>query len=31
MLRYAEIEGALNKETGTKGLSLIRLPVAVSG
>lgn len=28
MLRYAEIEGVLNKETGTKGLSLIRLPVA---
>ncbi|MBA3547884.1 MAG: hypothetical protein H0T76_15480 [Nannocystis sp.] len=31
MLRYAEIEGALNKETGTKGLSLIRLPVALGG
>ena len=28
MLRYAEIDGALNKDTGTKGLSLIRLPVA---
>lgn len=28
MLRYAEIEGALNKETGTKGLSLVALPVA---
>lgn len=28
MLRYAEIDGVLNKETGTKGLSLIALPVA---
>ncbi len=28
MLRYAEIEGALNKETGTRGLSLVSLPVA---
>ena len=27
MLRYAEIEGALNKETGTRGLSLVSLPV----
>ena len=31
MLRYAELEGVLNKQTGTKGLSLIRLPVAVGG
>jgi hypothetical protein len=28
MLRYAELDGTLNKETGTKGLSLIALPVA---
>ena len=28
MLRYADIEGALNKETGTKGLSLVALAVA---
>lgn len=27
MLRYADIEGVLNKETGTKGLSLVALPV----
>lgn len=28
MLRYADLEGALNKETGTKGLSLVALAVA---
>ncbi len=28
MMRYAENEGALKRETGTKGLSLISLPVA---
>jgi len=31
MLRYAEIDGVLNKATGTKGLSLLRLPVAIGG
>jgi hypothetical protein len=31
LMRYAENDGALNKDTGTKGLSLISLPVAPTG
>ena len=31
MLRYADLEGVLNKDTGTKGLSLVALPVVSPG